>query len=152
MQRVFRRRLRGSGRMEVKPGPVRDDDEFDLGSWVLLSLGAQEAEGQGGAGVDGLAGVAFQAGRERAGVDDGVAPLVEGDHLRQELGAGTVGLAVDGVDEESLAGGAAGALFAHGIRSSRLRSGRRWPGWAGTARYWWPSSGRGRAGRPRPRT
>src|ERR1700678_1660253 len=141
--------------MEVKPGSVRDENGFDLGSWVLLSLGAQEAEGQGRAGVDGLAGVAFQAGRERAGVDDGVAPLVEGDHLRQELGAGTVGLAVDRVDEESLAGGAAGALgglFAHGIRSSRLRSGRRPPGWAGTARYWWPSSGRGRAGRPRPRT
>ena len=78
--------------MEVKPGSVRDENGFDLGSWVLLSLGAEEAEGQGRAGFDGLAGVAFEAGRERAGVDDGVAPFVEGDHLRQELGAGAVGL------------------------------------------------------------
>src|ERR1700727_1003774 len=101
-RKIKSRLVGGTGRMEVKPGSVRDENGFDLGSSVLLSLGAEEAEGQGRAGVDGLAGVAFQAGRERAGVDDGVAPLVEGDHLRQELGAGTVGLAVDRVAGEAL--------------------------------------------------
>src|ERR1700691_4810237 len=140
-------------RVEGKPGPFGMMMGLTLGLGVCLGgLGAEEAEGQGGAGVDGLAGVAFQGGRERAGVDDGVAPFVEGDHLRQELGAGTVGLAVDGVDEESLAGGAAGALFSHGNRSSAVRVGRGRPGWAGTGGVWGPGRRRGRAGRPRPRT
>jgi hypothetical protein len=65
-----------------------------------LDLTADEAEGQGGARGDGGLGVALEAGRKRAGIDDRVAPLVQGDRLGEKLGAGAAARAVDGVDQE----------------------------------------------------
>ena len=69
---------------------------------------------------------ASRPGGNRAGVDDGVAPVVEGDALGQQLGAQPVALAGDGVDHDPPAhrqppwppgpAGAAGRLGRHGPR------------------------------------
>ena len=38
MQCIFRRRLRGTGRMEVKPGSVRDENGLTLDLGLLTSM------------------------------------------------------------------------------------------------------------------
>jgi hypothetical protein len=47
---------------------------------------------------DGPFRVGFELGWDRAGIEDRVAPVVEGDQLREKLCAHTVGVAFDPVD------------------------------------------------------
>jgi hypothetical protein len=91
-------------RATLRPGPDREGtgvvgDSTEKAGGQTRQLGARKAQRQGGAGGDRGPGVAFQARRKRAGIDDRVAPLVQRDRLGEQFGAGAVPLAVDGVDQ-----------------------------------------------------
>src|ERR1700693_3687269 len=62
-----------------------------------------EPEGQHRTIVDGAPGEFRQVVGDRASFDDRVAPVVQADHLREQLGAEAVSVATDPVDLEDLA-------------------------------------------------
>ncbi len=83
----------------------------------------EQAEGKGGAVPDGPSGVGQLVFGDSGGVDDREPPVVQGDVLREQLGADAVALAGDRVDNEVIA-------HAHGSGTgvgSTWRLGRRQP-------------------------
>jgi hypothetical protein len=60
--------------------------------------GPHELQREHRAGVDRAARVLRQLARDGSGVDDGIAPVVDSDPFREELGAEAVALARDRID------------------------------------------------------
>src|SRR5438094_1317079 len=77
-------------------------------------LSAQR-ERQHGTRGDGLASMLEQGRRDGPGLDDRISPVIERDHLRQQLGTEAVTVAADPVDLQ---------LFAHHATASAIATGR----------------------------
>ena len=87
-----------------------------------MSRRSREAQGEDGAAGDRSAGVAQQLVRNGAAGNDGIPPVIEGDHLWEQLRAETMAVAADPVDEHELLAHDAYLRSASTAEQSRWRS------------------------------
>jgi len=97
---------------------------IEAGKYQLLdpfSVALDRRDPEGGQGGPDALGMLDEAGRNRAGFDDRVAPVIEADQLREKLGAEPMTIAANAVDVQCLAHQATATFAGAGIVKQRRR-------------------------------